>query len=126
MREPSISMLKKNFGSEFTQAYIVTWLININGFLNLRFPMSEQQIEETSRLIVSNFYNLTTVDVYMVINNAKMGIYGKFYDRIDGSMILTWFRQYFDERCNIFEELSIQESNVLRGELNFNIEKRKR
>lgn len=120
MNEPSISLVKKQFGKDFVQAYIATWIVNINGFLNLRFPMSETQIEETSRLIINNFYNLTIADIYLVINNAKMGLYGKFYDRIDGSMILSWFGKYFDERCNEFEQLSIHESEVMKKGFNFN------
>jgi len=79
------------------------------------------QIQETSRLILSNFYNLTIPEIYLVINNAKMGFYGKLYDRIDGSIILSWFNSYFEERCNTYEQISFEESNIMRGKWNFKV-----
>jgi len=87
--------------------------------------MNEQQIEETARLIINNFFNLTVVEIYLVINNAKMGIYGKFYDRLDGSMILSWFAKYYDERCDFYELLSIDQSNIIRGQIDFNYKNRR-
>jgi len=122
---PSISAVLKNFGSEFIQAYLASWIVNINSFLNIRYPMNEQQIEETARLIINNFFNLTVVEIYLVINNAKMGIYGKFYDRLDGSMILSWFAKYYDERCDFYELLSIDQSNIIRGQIDFNYKNRR-
>lgn len=120
LQEPSIVSLQKRFGSDFIQAYIATWLINLNAFLNLKYPMSEQQIEETAEFIINDFYSLTVVDVYLIMRNAKTGFYGKFYESLNGAMILTWFNNYFEERCNVFEEMSIQESNELKGQMSFN------
>ena len=122
---PSISNLVKAFDMAFVQAYIAAWIVNVNNFLNLRFSMNDQQVEETARLVINNYYHLTIADVYLVMNNAKMGFYGKFYERIDGSMVLLWFRTYFDERCAYFEGLSIDESNVLRSNISFNVKNRK-
>jgi len=54
-------------------------------------------------LIVIEFYNLTVADIHFVFEKAKKGGYGKFYDRFDGTMVMEWFRNHFDERCVVFE-----------------------
>jgi hypothetical protein len=106
---PSISEVRKDFGRDFIIAYLKTWIINLNDFINVKMKMNKVQTEETARLIVKEFYCLTITDIYFVFESAKRGLYGKFYDRIDGTMILEWFRNHFKDRCNAFEKKLLEE-----------------
>ena len=126
LKEPSIMWIKKKYGNAFIKAYIALWIVHLSDFLNLGKSLNDVQVKEISRLIANNFQGLSIAEIYLIINNIKMGYYGKLYDRLDGSMIMIWFNQYLDERCNSFEQLSIQESNIYRGQWNFNINNIKR
>lgn len=107
---PTISLIKKEFGSDFIQAYIEGWIVNIREFVNVGKKMTDIQTQETASIIVREYYNLNISDINLIFRNAKLGLYGKIYDRLDGMIILDWFEQFFNKRCSIAAEQSIQES----------------
>lgn len=109
IKTPSIGRIRKAYGSEFVILYLTTWIINLNDFLTVKSKMNREQTEETARLIAKEFYNLSIADIHYVFDQAKRGIYGKFYDRLDGAIILCWFREHFEIKCNKIEELNIHE-----------------
>lgn len=118
---PSIASIKKSYDEDFIRLYITIWIINLNEFLNVRNKMNRVQTEETARLIVKEYYALTIADIHFIFENAKQGNYGKFYDRIDGTMILEWFKEHLNERLDSFERKLLQEDLRLKeSRLNYN------
>lgn len=112
---PSIGSIKKAFGDVFCQAYIETWIINFNDFVNLGKGMIGPQSMETALMIMEEFYYLNLADINLVFKRAKSGYYGQLYDRLDGQIILGWFRAYAMERSQAAMELSINESYSHKG-----------
>lgn len=108
---PSIASVKKNFGADFIQAYIEGWVVNIREFINVGKKMTDEQTQETAMLIVDEYYNLNLADINFIFKNAKLGKYGKYYDRLDGQIILSWFEDHFNNRCAIAAEQSILEAD---------------
>lgn len=82
-------------------------------FINVGKAMTDEQTFETAMLVVQEFPNLNIADINLIFKNAKMGRYGKQYDRLDGQLILQWFELYFDERCEEAAENSIREAESM-------------
>ena len=88
--------------------------------------MSESQIRQTAIFIIDDFSMLTLADINMVFKRAKTGYYGELFNRIDGQIILSWFRKHFDDRCNAACELSDLEADKHKyEEINFGSGRRK-
>lgn len=63
--------------------------------------MGQDQLVQTIRLIVEDFYYFNVEDFKLCFNNAKRGKYGKVYDRIDGNVIYEWLQKYSEERTQV-------------------------
>lgn len=113
---PSIAKVNKQFGYDFTQAYIEAWIVNLRGYFNIGRNMTDEQTQETACLIIDQFFNITIADINLIFKKAKLGNYGKIYDRLDGQIILSWFDNYFQNRCNMFAERSIQEADKYKSD----------
>lgn len=113
-KAPTIASIRKSFGQDYIQAYIEMWIVNLRMFFNVGKSMTDEQTYMTAELIVDTFYNLNIADINLIFKNAKLGKYGKIYDRLDGNIILEWFQIYFDERCNVAAERSIREAHSYR------------
>ena len=112
---PTIGSIKKAYGDVFCQAYIETWIINFIDFVNLGKGMTAGQVMETALMILEEFYYMNLADINLVFKRAKSGYYGQLYDRLDGQIILGWFRAYAMERSQAAMELSIKESYSQKG-----------
>ena len=106
---PSLAKVRKQYGADFTEAYIAIWITNLVDFVSVGKKMGEQQIYETAMFIAEEYFMLTIADINMVFQGIKKGKYGQLYDRIDGTIILSCFKQYFDERCATAESISLRE-----------------
>ena len=80
---------------------IKTWLIYLNETLNLKRPMTEQQIFLGSDLILSDYYMLRFADLTVLFRNIIKGKYGSLYESLTIDKLLNLFEQYFEERCNL-------------------------
>lgn len=60
--------------------------------------ISTDGIFSLCNMIIAKFKFLTLEEVAVCMNKAKMGEYGTVYNRIDGMIILSWMKQYVDER----------------------------
>lgn len=103
---PTLASVRRVYGPDFTEAYVSVWITNLVEFFQVGKKMGESQIEETATLILQDYYMLNLADINLVFSRAKKGFYGQLYDRLDGAIILTWFKSYFDERCSEAESLS--------------------
>jgi len=113
---PSLAVIKKQFGDDFTQAYIEGWIVHLREFLNIGNKMNDEQTQETAMIILDEFYNVTIADINIIFKRAKMGRWGEFYGRLDGQMILKWFDSYFQERCKAAAEKSITEAEKFKND----------
>lgn len=105
---PSIGFLQREQGKEFTHSMIMGWLVYLNELLNLNKPMSEDQIEMCATDILSDFYALKFSDLTLLFKKIISGSYGEFYESLSIPKVLSFFRQYFDERLDI----AVQESEM--------------
>lgn len=71
--------------------------------------MSQSQVEDACIMILSEFKQLTMTDITLIFRNAKTGVYGKFYERIGLQDVMTWFRDYFEDRQQISAQMSLKD-----------------
>lgn len=107
---PTIARVKKEFGFDFIQAYIEGWIVNFVKYVNVGKNMSDEQIFETAIFICTEFYMLNIADINLIFKKAKMGVYGQFYDRLDGMVIIGFFEKYYNERCSNASDREINQS----------------
>lgn len=110
---PVLSVMRKTYGEEWTSAYLATWIINVQEFFNIAAKMNDAQVEETTYMILDDFWALNIADINLVFGNAKRGQYGQLYGRIDGAIIYGWFQSYFEDRCNACENRTIREAEAM-------------
>lgn len=80
-------------------------------FLNVGKTMNETQIKITATMLLEDLEakNMKPEDYRVMFNNAKKGLYGKQYDRLDGQIIFEWVRLYWNERAALVEEQSYKQ-----------------
>ncbi len=68
--------------------------------------MSATQVATTVDLIIEEYPYMKTDDFKLCFKNAMKMKYGENYNRIDGSIIMGWLREYNKERCAIADNQS--------------------
>lgn len=109
-KTPSLGQMIVKYGVEKVEPYIKVWLINLNETLNLKRPLKEHQIDECAYLIVDGYRNITIADINIIFKRAKMGEYGELFESLSVDKILRWFKNYFNDRCNTAEAISIRQA----------------
>jgi hypothetical protein len=111
-KTPSLSAINKELGDMHTKAILTIILIDLIKFFNIGKSMNDEQVGQTIQLIQEEFWMLKPEDFKLCFNNAKKGLYGKVYDRLDGQIILEWLGRYLSERMNYAEQESIRKYDV--------------
>lgn len=104
----TVGLLKKQIGNDKLCALIEAYIYDYTNFINPSRNMSEYQIKTTAQIIADEFYNLKIPEVALVFRNAKAGHYKSIYEGIDGAKIIGFFQEYFDDRLNEAERLSME------------------
>ena len=115
---PKLSVLKKETSEQKVIDLIITWILDLNEFLNLSRKMTESQIEQTAEMLLTDFHYFNIADVNLVFQNAKKGRYGALYESLDGMKIYTWFEQYAKERSEIAYQTSLLEHDKVKTKIN--------
>lgn len=71
---------------------------------NITRNIEPQQIIDCVETIEQEFYFLKLSEVHLILRDAKMGKYGKLYERIDEPTIIGWFQDYVDKRVTHFTQ----------------------
>ena len=96
---------------EFVKSVLAMWIMGLNEFLYGNEPqkaLTEGQIEATCELLLDmpEFRNITIADLSLVFRKAYAGEFGKLYGRIRPDVIIDWFVNYFNDRCNTAASLN--------------------
>lgn len=71
--------------------------------------MNTSQIEQTAVYILQYFPHLNLADLKLFFDKMKLGHYGKFYDSVDGQLILSKMEEYNQERMNESEQIRMRQ-----------------
>jgi hypothetical protein len=101
--------LVKSFGETTMIKAFSGVILMANDFFNTG-QMNDVQAVQTSSLLLEQYPYETIEDLMLCLKNAKVGKYGKVYNRIDGQIIFEWFRLYLDEKYERFEQIKREEN----------------
>lgn len=74
--------------------------------------MTGGQLVETVSLIVKHYGHFKPEDFKLCFEEVKKGTYGPLYDRIDGQMIMSWLKQYDEQRDYAIAEINSNRNEV--------------
>lgn len=102
-KEPLIIHKKKEERNLVKGICNLIWAIQRS--LNLTQKMDDAQAMEAAISILDEFGDLTLDEIVLCFKEAKLGKYGKVYNRIDVQVISEWLQKYrtSDERLTYFE-----------------------
>ncbi len=103
----SLGKLEHALGTEKVQALIKLQLVYLNEMLDLKRPLGELQIDETAAEVAAIHRHLTMADVHVIMRRAGSGHYGEFYESLTMPKVLGWFADYFEERCDVAAQRSL-------------------
>lgn len=73
----------------------------LDEFLHLNNRLTEQEIDMVASDVVHVYGGaLSFADLNIILTNARRGVYGRFYERLSGSDILSWVADYYEQRLN--------------------------
>ena len=104
--EPAIGTIIRKFGELQARAVLVILVADALDFFNVGNTMSAMQVITTVDLIIEEYPYMKTDDFKLCFKNAMKMKYGENYNRIDGSIIMGWLREYNKERCAVADNQS--------------------
>ena len=120
---PTLGTFIRAKGREFTEQFVIGWLIYLNDILDLKKPMSADQIQLTAIEIVNTYFYLKLSDFTLLYNRIISGVYGEFYESLSIAKVLTFFRDYNEERINKCAENSERKHKDQKSNQEFNVSK---
>jgi hypothetical protein len=81
-------------------------ITNLAESLNLTNSVNEAQIFEMTLLIIETYWHVKLEELVLIFKNAKLGKYGKVYNRLDIQIVCEWIETYLrsEERAIYFEK----------------------
>ena len=111
---PSINAVRRDYGAEACDKFVMAWLVYLNEMLNLSRPMSEDQIRLCSSQIMNDYGYLKLTEISFIFKRILSGEYGEFYERLGIDKVLSFFRQYDKERFTFIDEQRQREHSEFR------------
>jgi len=120
---PTLGTFYREKSKDFAIGLVMGWLVYLNDILNLNKPMTEDQIELCAIEIVETYYALRMSDLTFLFRKIISGAYGEFYESLTISKVLSFFRNYFEERCTYAELQSQRHHKDFASRSEFNCSK---
>ncbi|WP_326494328.1 DUF6633 family protein [Sphingobacterium sp. UT-1RO-CII-1] len=106
--QPSIAKINKQ-DPVIANSVLVEFITDMVEFLNVGKIMNPPQIEQTAVYVLQYFPHLNLADLKLFFDKMKLGHYGKFYDSVDGQLILSKMEEYSQDRMNEFEQIRMRQ-----------------
>lgn len=117
----ALAVHRKETSEEHVLAALVVMIDKTVKFFSVGKTMNGEQVAETARLILKEFYYLKFEDLVIFFDRLKTGFYGQIFDRIDGNVILVNLRQYSEERFFEAEKITLERHKEIKSEAEKNI-----
>lgn len=120
---PTLGTLQREKSKDFAIGLTMGWLVYLNDILNLNKPMTEDQIELCAIEVNETYYTLKISDLTFLFKKIISGSYGEFYESLTIPKVLSFFREYFEERCQLAKQQSLRNHNDDKSHSEFNYSK---
>ena len=107
--QPSIG--KMALSNNKMKIVIVNWLIEANEFMNLKKPMTQEQIVLAATTILEDYDFLNTADLALFFKNLINGKYGNMYESFNNQKLCDSLDQYKESRFECAGNMSQAKHN---------------
>ena len=104
-----LSFYSKQLGYDTVLAVVELHVVSLVGSINITKTLTTFQIKEIAIEVLSEFFYLSVVEIGYVFRKAKRGEYGKLYGALSIMDVLTWFKEYSEERAIVFVQESTKD-----------------
>lgn len=101
--EQSVAALRRSgIPAEKLAAMVKLHCLRLNELLNLRNPLNTTTIDTIADSVVTEYNSLNFADIRLVFKRGAEGYYSRDGEvlAVNLSIVMSWFRRYFDERCH--------------------------
>jgi len=114
----TLSRLRRGTSREFSLMFLVAVINEVCDFFNVGKNMNPNQVAFTAEMILDHpgFYDLTLGNIKACFRDNMMKT--KLYDRLDGSIIIQWLREFKSEMADYCESVHIENSQKMKKEEN--------
>lgn len=108
-----------------TLALLVVLMGTVIRFFNVGRSMNNEQVAETAKLILKEYYFLKIEDLKICFDGIKSGkylpkkegqSYGQLFDRLDGAIFLSALAEYSSERIDIAIRMNVEQQKQMQEE----------
>jgi hypothetical protein len=92
-------------------ATVTALVYQLSQAYNIGKNLTWDQAGDVAEAILRNYWHLKLAEIFLFIENAKQGKYGKSFDRLDMAVILEWLDKHCEEREVELERLHTQKKN---------------
>lgn len=114
-----IFSLKKQLGEEDLLKVLIFVIKNFCDSLNVKESMNPLQIVEAAGEVMEKFTHESIDDFILCLKKGKNGEYGPIYNKIDRSVLFTFWAKYLEEKSLFLENKNLNykalESNQFLG-----------
>lgn len=107
---PTLATANAAYGKGTAEAWLTGQLANLSEFSGARDKVLPEQLNETVRLVVSEYHYLNMAEIMLFCRRFKLGRYGKFYGSVDPIAIMAALKEFCRERNIAFCEREKEEA----------------
>jgi len=93
----SIGILSRE-NSEYSEKVLALMINDLRKYFILDRMITKEGILSLVPMIIATYPQLTFEEIAVCFCNAKKGFYGEDFQRMDGSTIMKWLKQYVEEK----------------------------
>lgn len=106
---PTLVDFKCIFGSNKTELWLEIQIKDFAEYTGVKKKLTTFQIEDTARVILSDFFYLKMSEVLLFFAFMKGGRYERFYGAVDPLVITSSLRMFLRDRAKIIEQHETEE-----------------
>lgn len=106
------AIYNQHFPKTNITAVIKAYISNLSAQVNVKQPLSENQIDLTAKLMY-DLFAWKAGDLKVFFYNILTGVYGGLYENLSPDKILAWARLYLEDRAKVAEVMQMNEDGPL-------------
>jgi DNA primase large subunit len=104
--------LRRTIGNKPVAQAIDIQLTRLVASMNLKWNLSDSQIQQIVEDLIDKFPNETVEDFIMIFKKARQNEFGEIY-RLDSAVIFGWVEKYLDEKYQVLESILMKEKDEI-------------
>ncbi|MES1181853.1 MAG: hypothetical protein ABUL44_03570 [Flavobacterium sp.] len=104
--------LRRTIGNKPVAQAIDIQLTRLVASMNLKWNLSDSQIQQIVEDLMDKFPNETVEDFILIFKKARQNEFGEIY-RLDSAVIFGWVEKYLDEKYQVLERKLMAEKDTI-------------